>query len=45
MFHAAEKVLVVWNPHRRRYQSKVYVGCLALLLIYLGVIIYMILGA
>ncbi|RDX47905.1 hypothetical protein OH76DRAFT_1484344 [Lentinus brumalis] len=40
----AEKVLVVWNPHRRRYQSKVYVGCLALLLIYLGVIIYMILG-
>ncbi|TFK81989.1 hypothetical protein K466DRAFT_666784 [Polyporus arcularius HHB13444] len=40
----AEKVLVVWNPFKRRFQSKVYLGCLAALLIYLGVVIYMILG-
>ncbi|KAI0705044.1 hypothetical protein C8T65DRAFT_239742 [Cerioporus squamosus] len=40
----AEKVLVVWNPHRRRFHSKVYVGCLGVLVIYLGVVIYLILG-
>ncbi|KAI0705050.1 hypothetical protein C8T65DRAFT_740900 [Cerioporus squamosus] len=40
----AEKVLVVWNPRGRRFRSKVYVGCLGVLLIYLGVVIYLVLG-
>ena len=42
---AAEKVLVVWNAHRRRFRSKVYVGCLGVIVVYLGVIVFLIWGA
>lgn len=39
----AEKVFVVWNG-RSRLRSKVYMGCLATIFVYIGVIVFLIWG-
>ena len=42
---SAEKVYVVWNVRRRRLHSKVYIACLAVIGVYVGVIVFLIFGA
>ncbi|RPD57612.1 hypothetical protein L226DRAFT_610647 [Lentinus tigrinus ALCF2SS1-7] len=40
----AEKVFVVWNPHRQRFRSKIYMACLGFIVVYLGVMAFLIWG-
>ncbi|KAI0744183.1 hypothetical protein C8Q80DRAFT_1272755 [Daedaleopsis nitida] len=40
----AEKVYVVWHGHTSRFRSKIYLACLGTIIIYLGVVVFLIYG-